>query len=206
MPDGRCATKRGGSAPTTAALCAAVALALLPACSGVGHRLRFAQKPAAVSGEGFSMPVAGEVSSPFGRRTFGGSTGFHDGVDLTAAAAGSPVFAAKGGVVTVSAWSRSYGLWIEIRHAGGWVTRYAHLSRRGVGAGRRVRRGEVIGQVGSTGRATGAHLHFEVSRGGTAVDPVSVLPAGDGGVGVPRAGAPAPGDDAAVAAARGGVR
>jgi murein DD-endopeptidase MepM/ murein hydrolase activator NlpD len=103
----------------------------------------------------------------------------HSGVDY-AAPLGTPVRAAGDGVVEAAGSRGGYGTLVEIQHPTGYSTRYAHLSRiaAGVGAGRFVRQGEVIGYVGMTGLATGPHLHFELRRHGRAVDPVPVLAAG----------------------------
>jgi murein DD-endopeptidase MepM/ murein hydrolase activator NlpD len=105
----------------------------------------------------------------------------HRGVDY-AAAAGTEVMATADGVVIQRGPDGSYGNSIQVRHANGWVTRYAHLRgfRSGVVVGTRIRQGEVIGYVGQTGLATGPHLHYEMLQSGRFVDPLSVdLPAGD---------------------------
>jgi murein DD-endopeptidase MepM/ murein hydrolase activator NlpD len=105
----------------------------------------------------------------------------HRGVDY-AAAAGTEVMATADGVVIQRGPDGGYGNSVQIRHANGWVTRYAHLRgfRSGVVVGTRIRQGEVIGYVGQTGLATGPHLHYEMLQSGRFVDPLSVdLPAGD---------------------------
>jgi len=169
----------------------AVALALGaalagPACTALNRQVQFNPPPAEVSGEGFCMPIEGSVSSLFGGRSLGGEEGSHKGVDFTGRWLVTPVFAAREGLVTVVARSRSYGLWIEIQHAAGWATRYAHLSWQHVRQGQRVRRGDLVGRIGSSGRSTGTHLHFEVRHDGTPVDPFSVLPGGQTPGDVPR--------------------
>jgi murein DD-endopeptidase MepM/ murein hydrolase activator NlpD len=113
------------------------------------------------------------VSSGFGVRSdpFASSRAVHRGVDLRAAA-GTPVLAAAGGVVRLAGWRGGYGLMIELVHADATATRYAHLSRLRVRPSQIVMQGEPIGDVGSTGRATGSHLHFEYLVGGAAVDPL----------------------------------
>jgi murein DD-endopeptidase MepM/ murein hydrolase activator NlpD len=105
----------------------------------------------------------------------------HIGVDY-AAATGTPVMATADGVVTVRGWQGGYGNLVEIRHANGYMTRYAHLNgfASSVRQGGRVSQGQVIGYVGMTGEATGPHLHYEMHRNGRAVDPLTVdIPAGD---------------------------
>jgi murein DD-endopeptidase MepM/ murein hydrolase activator NlpD len=105
----------------------------------------------------------------------------HEGLDF-AAPTGTPVYAASDGVVTGAGAERGYGRTVRLRHSGGVETVYAHLSRiaRDVRPGERVRQGEVIGQVGSTGLSTGPHLHYEIRMAGRAQDPSRVaLPAGE---------------------------
>lgn len=99
----------------------------------------------------------------------------HEGVDY-AAATGSPVRAVGDATVTSAGWSGGYGRMVELRHSNGTITRYGHLSRIGIGIrpGVRVRQGEVIGNVGMTGLATGPHLHYEFRVGGIARDPRSI--------------------------------
>jgi murein DD-endopeptidase MepM/ murein hydrolase activator NlpD len=114
----------------------------------------------------------GNRRDPFTRRT-----AFHSGIDY-AAPTGTPVYAPADGVVTRAARRGGYGLMIELDHAHGLSTRFAHLSRMLVSAGTQVRRGDVIGRIGSTGRSTGPHLHYEVHRGGRAIDPLPFVRAG----------------------------
>ncbi|MEX2529501.1 MAG: peptidoglycan DD-metalloendopeptidase family protein [Gemmatimonadota bacterium] len=105
----------------------------------------------------------------------------HIGVDY-AAATGTPVMATSDGVVTVRGVQGGYGNLVEIRHANGYVTRYAHMNgfASGIRAGGRVSQGQTIGYVGMTGLATGPHLHYEMHRNGSAVDPQNVdIPSGD---------------------------
>jgi murein DD-endopeptidase MepM/ murein hydrolase activator NlpD len=105
----------------------------------------------------------------------------HRGIDY-AADAGTPVMATADGVVIYRAPKGDFGNTVEIRHPNGFITRYGHLQgfRRGVVLGSRVHQGDIVGYVGMTGLATGPHLHYEMLRGGKAVDPLSVkLPAGD---------------------------
>ena len=120
------------------------------------------------------MPVAARaLTSRFGMRshpTLGGRR-MHSGIDL-AAPTGSPVAAPAGGVVSYANWRGGYGLLVTISHGGGLETRFAHLSRIMVAPGQQVSKGQLVGLVGSTGRSTGAHLHYEVRQNGYAVDPL----------------------------------
>ncbi|MGI9483592.1 MAG: peptidoglycan DD-metalloendopeptidase family protein [Hyphomicrobiales bacterium] len=120
-------------------------------------------------------PVSGaRISSGFGKRRHPilGYTKMHNGIDF-AASYGTPVKAAGSGTVEVARRVGAYGKYIRIKHAKGYKTAYAHLSRyaRGIKKGRKVRQGQVIGYVGSTGRSTGPHLHYEVLRGDRRIDP-----------------------------------
>lgn len=117
-------------------------------------------------------PAPGRYSSGFGRRAnpMGNGTDFHPGLDI-AARTGTPVVAAAAGEVIHAGPAGTYGNMIAVRLADGTETRYAHLSAVDVKVGDRVRAGAALGAVGSTGRATGPHLHFEVRQAGKAVDP-----------------------------------
>lgn len=132
------------------------------------------------TGDGWTWPLPagepGRVSSDFGHRAdpLDGSHAEHHGVDL-AAPAGTAVLAARGGTVTHAGPRGGYGNLVEIQHADGLVTRYAHQAAVHVSPGETVRAGDSLGTVGSTGRSTGPHLHFEVRQDGVAVDPRSVL-------------------------------
>ena len=94
----------------------------------------------------------------------------HKGVDL-AGPVGTPVRATADGTIGRADWFSSYGLYVAIEHGGNLETRYGHMSRLNVAAGQRVRKGDVIGFIGSTGRSTGPHLHYEVRVAGAAVNP-----------------------------------
>jgi len=98
----------------------------------------------------------------------------HNGIDL-AAPTGTPVYATADGVVTRANWFSSYGLYISIDHGADLETRYAHLSKLAVADGERIRKGDVIGYVGSTGRSTGPHLHYEIRIDGVAVNPIPYM-------------------------------
>jgi murein DD-endopeptidase MepM/ murein hydrolase activator NlpD len=125
--------------------------------------------------QGMLRPVAGRVTSGFGERFHPilGYERMHAGVDL-AAAYGSPIAAAADGRVLSAGWRGGYGRAVLIQHAGGVQTMYGHMSRIAAAAGSMVRRGQVIGYVGASGLATGPHLHYEVLKGGRAVNPFSV--------------------------------
>ncbi len=119
----------------------------------------------------FKMPVSGRLSSGFGARW--GTV--HKGIDI-AAPAGTPVYAADGGVVTFAGWnSGGYGYLVKISHENGKETYYAHNSKVAVSAGERVYQGQLVSYVGSTGDSTGNHLHFEVREGGVAHNPFDYL-------------------------------
>lgn len=128
-------------------------------------------------------PIDGaRLSSRFGKRRHPvlGYTKMHRGVDF-AAATGTPIYAAGDGVISYRGRKGGYGNYISIRHAGGYNTAYAHMSRfrKGVTQGSRVRQGEVIGFVGTTGRSTGPHLHYEILSAGRQVNPLTVkMPSG----------------------------
>lgn len=115
-------------------------------------------------------PLHARISSGFGPR----GDAFHPGIDL-AAASGTPVGAAAAGTVVFAGPGANYGLLIEIEHAGGLATLYAHLSRIDVVVGQQVEAGHEIGLVGATGEATGPHLHFELRVRGAAIDPLPAL-------------------------------
>lgn len=124
-----------------------------------------------------TVVVAGQgtITSTFGDRVdpLDGAHHFHSGVDV-AAAEGTPILAARDGVVVSAGPRGGYGNAVELRHGDGTTTLYAHASKLGVVPGQQVREGEPIAQVGSTGRSTGNHLHFEVRRGGKALEPGQV--------------------------------
>lgn len=139
---------------------------LLTACS---------ESPTSVVPQTNPLPGA-KLTSAYGPRSHDPITGqalvdgHHDGHDL-AAAAGTPIRAAKDGKVTFSGTRGGYGKAVILAHAGGWSTLYGHASRLAVKEGQAVRAGQVIAYVGSTGRSTGPHLHYELRRNGVAMDP-----------------------------------
>ena len=123
------------------------------------------------------LPIHGaELVSLFGNRDdpLTGHRAFHAGLDF-AAMIGTPILAAAGGTVTFAGFKPEYGWVVEIEHGNGLSTRYAHASRVLVSVGNVVEPGDTIAQVGSTGRSTGPHLHFEVLRHGEATDPKAYL-------------------------------
>lgn len=126
----------------------------------------------------FSMPVRDSFrfSSPFGYRRDpkGAGTRMHEGADF-AGAYGTAIYATADGVVTHADWQSGYGRLVKIQHAFGLETRYAHLSQIRVNKGDRVSRGDRIGDMGSSGRSTGTHLHYEVRSGGTATNPMTYI-------------------------------
>ena len=121
-------------------------------------------------------PVNGQLLSKFGDREdpFSGEEAFHKGVDISASM-GTPVVAAADGVIYNAEYSSGYGRVVIIDHGHGMQTWYAHLSRFEVIPGQEIRRGEVLGFSGASGKATAPHLHFEVRMGGTPVNPYKYL-------------------------------
>lgn len=117
-------------------------------------------------------------SSSFGWRLdpFNGHKAFHEGLDFPADT-GTPIYAAAGGIVTTAEQTSDYGKLVKIDHGSGLETRYAHASRLLVKVGERVEKGQEIAEVGSTGRSTGPHLHYEIRLNGNALDPRQYLKA-----------------------------
>jgi murein DD-endopeptidase MepM/ murein hydrolase activator NlpD len=123
------------------------------------------------------MPIANSyITSGFGGRAdpFGGGAAFHKGIDFHASM-GDPVLAVADGVVSYAGQRSGYGNVVEIDHGNGYVTRYAHNSRLLVQVGDLVRSGQQVAKAGSTGRSTGAHVHFEVWANGAVVNPSRFL-------------------------------
>jgi murein DD-endopeptidase MepM/ murein hydrolase activator NlpD len=126
-------------------------------------------------------PVLGaRIGSPFGYRIdpITGHTALHTGLDFPVDT-GTPIYAAAGGVVIVQEVHSAYGNMIEVDHGNNLITRYAHTSKAHVKKGDIIKRGQKIAEVGSTGRSTGPHLHFEVLVAGVAQDPRRFLNAGE---------------------------
>jgi murein DD-endopeptidase MepM/ murein hydrolase activator NlpD len=124
----------------------------------------------------FRMPLQAPVSSEFGNRKdpFTRETKYHRGIDI-AAPEGMPVQAALGGRVVFSGYASGYGNTVVVEHGRGYRTRYAHLGSMAVRKGDIIKTEQVLGSVGSTGRSTGPHLHFEVSRYGERINPRTAL-------------------------------
>ena len=124
---------------------------------------------------GLLAPVPGRVTSGFGMRRHPilGYSRMHAGMDFKASY-GTPIYAVSDGTVAFAGRHGGHGNFVKLNHGGGLGTGYAHMSRIAVSAGQRVRRGQVIGYVGSTGLSTGPHLHYEMYRGGKVVNPASV--------------------------------
>ncbi|ATW03201.1 peptidase M23 [Sphingorhabdus sp. YGSMI21] len=120
----------------------------------------------------------GMISSSYGYRRdpFTGGGAMHSGIDFKGPR-GLPILAAAGGKVTHAGWKSGYGKTVEITHGNGLMTRYAHLSKIGVTAGQKIEQGIQLGAMGSTGRSTGTHLHFEVRLNGRAINPRPFLEA-----------------------------
>jgi murein DD-endopeptidase MepM/ murein hydrolase activator NlpD len=121
-------------------------------------------------------PVVGYLSSMFGSRKdpFTGGPDFHSGVDI-AANAGTPIRATADGTIESAGYAGNYGRAVVVKHGFGIATRYGHMSRIAVRTGQTIRRGDVIGYVGSSGRATSAHLHYEILLNGQAINPFRLL-------------------------------
>lgn len=123
------------------------------------------------------MPVHDtKLTSEYGTRSdpFNGRRRRHKGIDL-AGPIGTPIYATADGVVSRARWVGGYGNFVEIEHGGELQTRYGHMSRLAVDANQRVSKGEIIGYMGSTGRSTGSHLHYEVRIAGEAVNPTPFM-------------------------------
>jgi murein DD-endopeptidase MepM/ murein hydrolase activator NlpD len=126
-------------------------------------------------------PVTGEIdeTSPFGVRVdpFLRVPAMHTGIDFRGEM-GEPIHATAAGTVTMAGWSGGYGNMVEVNHGNGLATRYGHLSRIDVTVGQSIRLGQVVGRLGSTGRSTGPHVHYETRVYGEAVNPSKFLDAG----------------------------
>jgi murein DD-endopeptidase MepM/ murein hydrolase activator NlpD len=121
-------------------------------------------------------PAHGWLTGTFGGRSdpFSGEPAFHQGLDISTEK-GQPVYATADGTVETASYTGDYGNLVVIKHGFGLVTRYGHLSRYNVKPGSRVKRGDVIGFVGATGRATGAHVHYEILANGQLINPLQLL-------------------------------
>lgn len=167
---------RAGRVFVSALLLATTLASLLVACASLPATL-----PPAPHGRFTDAVADGVIYSTFGdvRQRAGGRIGYHGGIDL-AAPRGTPVHAAGEGQVVFAGWgyhgSPDWGLLVAIDHGDGWLSLYAHLSEADVEAGDSVRGGAPIGRIGSTGNATGPHVHIEVRHEGTPVDPAGQIP------------------------------
>jgi len=134
------------------------------------RQVQFTADAGAVTAVGsFVWPASGRLTQ--------GYSFYHKAIDI-ASKSGGPILAADGGTVVASSWASGYGNRVMIDHGNGYVTLYGHLSLIQVQEGQRVNRGDVVGQMGSTGRSTGTHLHFEIRRGqgqGSLLNPMSFL-------------------------------
>jgi murein DD-endopeptidase MepM/ murein hydrolase activator NlpD len=157
--------------------------ALYRHATGDGRNGYFDEKGQSARKALLRTPVDGaRLSSSFGRRRHPvlGYTRMHRGLDFRAPP-GTPIYAAGKGIVEYVGRNGAYGRYVRIRHNSSSSTAYAHMRRfaRGLGKGKRVEQGQIIGYVGSSGRSTGPHLHYEILRGGRQVNPLTVtMPAG----------------------------
>ena len=136
--------------------------------NGRKNLTRWLRKPSPAPGYDFAWPLVGVLTQ--------GYSAHHRAIDI-GTVYGAPVYAARGGVVVHAAWARTgYGYTVIINHGGGLMTLYAHLKGTWVHEGERVRRGQLIGEVGSTGRSTGPHVPFEIRVNGRRVNPLNYLP------------------------------
>lgn len=146
--------------------------------NGQGTVEYFNDKGESVKKALLKTPVDGaKISSGFGMRNHPilGYSKMHKGIDF-AVPTGTPIQAAGDGTIEIAGFNGSYGNYVRLRHGSGFGTAYAHMSRiaAGIGPGKRVSQGQIIGFVGSTGRSTGAHLHYEVLKGSDQINPLSV--------------------------------
>lgn len=181
----------GGSAPANAALSNVVSSlsgtpedtfgVLKSVLQGLESRLRYVrrdveQQEKLAAATPSIWPAHGWLTGYFGGRSdpFTGEHGFHQGLDISTEK-GDPVIATADGTVEAANYDGDYGNMVLLRHDFGLETRYAHLSAFKVKPGQAVKRGDVIGLVGSTGRSTGAHVHYEILANGKLLDPLSLL-------------------------------
>jgi murein DD-endopeptidase MepM/ murein hydrolase activator NlpD len=148
---------------------------------GLESRLRYVRKDverreALASATPSIWPAHGWLTGTFGGRSdpFTGESGYHQGLDISLEK-GSPVYATADGTVEAAAYNGDYGNLIILKHGFGLTTRYGHLSGFNVKTGQQIKRGEIIGFVGATGRATGPHLHYEILANGKLINPLQLL-------------------------------
>ena len=137
---------------------------------------KISHRPVSTVAQPSMLPVEGRLMGPFGMRIdpFSGEGAFHKGVDISAPF-GTPVHATADGIVIFSEFESGYGRLVVVDHGGGMSTYYAHLSHATVRAGQEVQRGDQVGEVGTTGRVTAPHLHYEVRIYGNPVNPGQYL-------------------------------
>jgi murein DD-endopeptidase MepM/ murein hydrolase activator NlpD len=125
-------------------------------------------------------PLSGPISSPFGYREdpINGEKGFHSGVDMQGKR-GEKIVATADGIVIQASNNGDYGHFVEISHGNGFTTSFSHLQEYKVKKGDKVKRGQVIGLVGSSGRSTGVHLHYELCQNGNPINPVTFMQTAD---------------------------
>ena len=121
-------------------------------------------------------PVEGSISSPYGKRAnpITGNAGFHSGIDISASP-GASILATAEGIVSHSGWTSHSGYVVVLEHGCGFSTIYAHNKKNAVKLGQKVKRGDIIGYVGSTGKSTGPHVHYEIWEKGKSVNPKKYL-------------------------------
>jgi murein DD-endopeptidase MepM/ murein hydrolase activator NlpD len=148
---------------------------------GLEHRLRYVRRDVErrellASATPSIWPAHGWLTGTFGGRSdpFTGEPGYHQGIDISTEK-GQPVYATADGTVEGASYTGDYGNLIVLRHGFGLSTRYGHLSSFAAEAGQSVKRGDVIGYVGSTGRSTGSHLHYEILANGKLINPLQLL-------------------------------
>jgi murein DD-endopeptidase MepM/ murein hydrolase activator NlpD len=148
---------------------------------GLENRLRFVKgdverREALAASTPSIWPTHGWLTGTFGGRSdpFTGEPGYHQGLDISTEK-GQPVYATADGTVESSSYTGNYGNLIVLKHGFGLTTRYGHLSAFGVKPGQDVKRGDIIGYVGSTGRSTGAHLHYEILANDRHINPLQLL-------------------------------
>jgi murein DD-endopeptidase MepM/ murein hydrolase activator NlpD len=149
--------------------------------TGLENRLRYVRRDverrqALAASTPSIWPAQGWLTGTFGGRSdpFTGEPGFHQGIDISTEK-GQPVVATADATVESASYTGDYGNLIVLRHGFGLTTRYGHLSAYAVKPGQHVKRGDIIGYVGSTGRSTGAHLHYEILANGNLINPLQLL-------------------------------
>ncbi len=142
----------------------------------VGQRLAIPEpRSSSISSRSFIWPLNGHITSQFGIRTLRGRRDYHTGIDIDAST-GALIKAVESGKVSFSGYINGYGNVVIIDHAGGYSTVYAHSASNLVKEGQNVKKGDIICKLGSTGNATGSHLHFEIRENGRPVNPLNYLP------------------------------